>query len=185
MDRSQDYDTTNTTPSGGSTNFPAENNTSCPVSLVTPLSFNWSDLSTAVDAMQPNGSTNQTIGFSWGWQALTEGDPLNAPASDNLTSQVVILLSDGLNTQNRWHGDGSTTDPTVDARETIACTNAKTAGVIVYTLFVDIGGTSGNSAPLLNCASDAGKYFDLTTSGEIVTAFNQIGTELANLHLSQ
>jgi len=185
MDRTQNYDTTNTTPASPSTSFPAENNAYCPPATVGALSYNWNSLSTAVDAMTPNGSTNQTIGLAWGWQALTAGAPLDAPSFDNLTSQVIILLSDGLNTQNRWHGDGSTQDSTVDAREGIACTNAKNAGVIIYTLFVDLGGTSGNSAPLLNCASDADKYFDLTTSGAIVTAFNQIGTELANLHLAQ
>jgi len=36
-----------------------------------------------------------------------------------------------------------------------------------------------------NCASDAANIFDLTTSGQIVNAFAQIGTELANLHLAQ
>jgi Flp pilus assembly protein TadG len=185
MDRSKDYDTTNTTPSGTATNFPAENAQSCPPATVGALSFNWSDLSTAVDQMSPNGSTNQTIGFVWGWQALTEGLPLNAQPSDNLTSQVIIILSDGLNTQNRYGGDGSNQSTQVNDRETLACANAKAAGVIVYTLFVDLGGTSGNSAPLQTCATDAGKYFDLTTSGQIVSAFNQIGTELANLHLAR
>jgi hypothetical protein len=110
---------------------------------------------------------------------------MHASAADNSTSQVIIILSDGLNTQNRWNGDGSNQNSNVDNREALACANAKAAGVIVYTLFVDLKGTNGNSAPLQNCASDSGKYFDLTTSDQIVTAFNQIGTELANLHLSQ
>lgn len=186
MDRDQNNDVDNTTPNAGTpaTLFPAENNSSCPPATVSQMSFNWNNLNNAVDAMTPNGSTNQTIGFIWGWQALTQGVPMNAPASDPLTSQVIIILSDGLNTQNRWGGDGSNQSQQVDNREAIACNNAKAAGVIIYTLFLDLGGTSGNSAPLQNCASDASKYFDLTTSGQVISAFNQIGTELANLHLS-
>ena len=30
----------------------------------------------------PNGGTNQPIGLAWGWQSLTQGAPLNAPAED-------------------------------------------------------------------------------------------------------
>jgi hypothetical protein len=187
MDRDQNYDTQNTTPSAGNapTLFPAENALSCPPGTVRGLGYDWAALGAAVDAMAPQGSTNQTIGFVWGWQALSQGAPLNAPSYDDETTQVIIILSDGLNTQNRFGGNGSTQSPQVDDREAIACGNAKATGIIVYTLFVDLGGTSGNSAPLENCASDPSKYFHLTTSGETVTAFNQIGTELANLHLSQ
>jgi Flp pilus assembly protein TadG len=187
MDRAQNYDTTNTTPTTGTpaTLFPAENNAYCPPGTVEQLGFDWTALNNAVDAMTANGSTNQTIGFVWGWQALTQGAPLNAPAADSVTQNVIILLSDGLNTQDRWYGNGFAQNANVDMREETACDNAKAAGVIIYTLFVDLNGTSGNSAPLQYCASDSNKYFDLTTSGQIVTAFNTIGTQLANLHLSK
>jgi hypothetical protein len=63
----------------------------------------------------------------------------------------------------------------------LACANAKTANVMIYTVLV----MSGNSSVLQSCASDPTKYFELTTAGQIVTAFNTIGTELANLHLSR
>jgi hypothetical protein len=52
---------------------------------------------------------------------------------------------------------------------------------MIYTVLV----MSGNSTVLQACATDPTKYFELTTAGQIVTAFNQIGTELANLHLSR
>jgi hypothetical protein len=38
---------------------------------------------------------------------------------------------------------------------------------------------------LQNCASDAGKYFDLTTSGQIISTFNAIGQQITNLRVSQ
>jgi len=186
MDRTQPNDTMNrvSDPANPATLFPAENSASCPIAAATGLSSDWSALNNAVNGMAANGSTNQAIGLVWGWQALTQGAPMNASATDNDTTKVIILLSDGLNTQDRWYGDGSNQNSNVDNREALACANAKAAGVVIYTLFVDLGGTSGNSAPLLNCATDSSKYFNLTTSGRIVSAFNQIGTELANLHLA-
>jgi len=130
--------------------------------------------------MTPNGSTNQTIGLAWGWQALTTGSPLDAPAPDPLAQNVIVLLSDGLNTQDRWYGNGVNSNANVDARMALACANAKTAGVRIYTVLV----MAGNSSVLKSCATDNSKYFELTTAGQIVTAFTSIGTELANLHLS-
>ena len=60
------------------------------------------------------------------------------------------------------------------------CTNAKAAGVVIYTIFVDLNGTQGNSTVLQNCATDSSKYFDLTTSSSIITTFNQIAQEITS-----
>ncbi|HEY4264444.1 MAG TPA: pilus assembly protein TadG-related protein [Micropepsaceae bacterium] len=183
MDRAQNYDTNNSTPvvATPATLFPAENNLYCPPVALNALSYDWASLGSKVDAMTPNGSTNQTIGLAWGFQALTSTNPLNAPAQDPTIQNVIVLLSDGLNTQNRFAGDGSNQSSAVDARMALACTNAKAAGVRIYTVLV----MSGNSSILQNCATDSKKYFSLNTAGQIVTAFNTIGTELANLHLSR
>ncbi len=185
MDRTQNYDVDNTTPSGSSTNFPAENAQSCVPSVLGTLSYDWTALQNQAAAMSAGGSTNQTIGLVWGWQAFTSGNPLNAGALPANTTEVIILLSDGLNTQDRWYGDGSNQSTSVDDRMTTACGNARTAGIQIYTVFVDLNGTTGNSTVLQNCATDINHYFDLTTSGEIVTTFNQIGQTLANLHIAQ
>lgn len=180
MDRSQSYDTQNDVASGGLTNFPAENASSCPPAQIAPLSYDWTALGNEVDSMTPNGNTNQTIGLAWGWQSLTDGDPMNAGTLPPLTQRVIILLSDGVNTQNRWTQSQSS----IDAREELACDNAKAQGVTIYTVFVDLNGTSGSSAALEYCASDPTKYFDLTTSGQIVTAFNTIGQQITNLRVA-
>ncbi len=42
----------------------------------------------------------------------------------------------------------------VDARMAATCVNAKAAGITIYTVFVDINGTQGNSSVLQNCATD-------------------------------
>ena len=181
-----DYDTNLTSPNTGIANslFPAENDQSCPVASITTLTYDWTALSDAVDAMQPNGGTNQTIGLAHGMQVLTQGDPYNPPTLPNNTTRYIILLSDGLNTLDRWYGNGSAQSSSVDTRMAAACSNAKAAGFIIYTVFVDLGGTQGNSTVLQNCASDSSKYYDLTTSGSIVTTFNQIAQQITNLRVA-
>eukprot|EP01035_Chromulina_nebulosa_P049343 gene49343-67017_t len=124
-DRTQSYDTLNTAPNQANvaTLFPAEEyfengqhycktgNTPY-MQPVVPLSYNWTALNAAIDAMQPTGSTNQPIGLAWAWQSLSQVAPIKAPPENGGTtySKVIVLLSDGLNTADRWpaYGDGST-----------------------------------------------------------------------------
>lgn len=183
-DRDQNYDTTNTAPTTGAL-FPAEQYNACPVALV-PLSYDWTALGKEIDAMTPNGGTNQAIGLAWGWQSLTQTSPLNAPSEDpNYTYQhIVIILSDGLNTQDRWYGDGMNTSTQVDARQTLTCTNIKNAGITLYTIQVNTDG-SPTSTLLQGCASDSSKFFLLTSANQIVSTFSAIGTNLSKLRISK
>lgn len=186
MDRAQDYDISNTVASGISTDFPPENAQSCvPSVMMGTLSYDWTALTNEVNAMTAGGSTNQPIGLAWGWQSQTDGAPFNAGTVPNNTSQYIILLSDGLNTQDRWYGDGSNQSSQVDDRMSRLCTNAKAAGITIYTIYVDLNGTQGNSTVLQNCASDSSKYFDLTTSGGIITTLNNIAQQITQLRVSQ
>jgi len=186
-DRTQNYDTTNTTPSTGTpaTLMVAENAPSCAATAILPLGYNWTALNNEIDAMSASGSTNQTIGLVWGWHALSQGTPLSPPSLPEHTQRFIILLSDGLNTQDRWYGNGYDQSTQVDARMAIACANAKADGITIYAVFVDLNGTQGNSDVLESCATDASKYFDLTTSGSIITTFNAIGQQITNLRVSQ
>jgi Flp pilus assembly protein TadG len=204
MDRDQNYDANNTTPAGNgppSTLFQAAPTklfsnsnwdlTQCTnqqqvmplVDILNTTSYN--ALKAAVNAMVAAGATNQTVGLAWAWQTLTTGAPMNAGTLPTDTHEVIILLSDGLNTQDRWTGDGSNQDAGTDARMALACTNVKAAGITVYAVFVDLNGTQGNSTVLQNCASDSSKYFDLTSSADIITAFNQIGTQITQLRVAR
>jgi Flp pilus assembly protein TadG len=194
MDRGNDagpdtyynYDAMNSAPVSGraSSKFAAEQYSACPQSLI-GLSYDWNSLNSKVDAMLANGSTNQTIGLVWGWHALSQGDPMNAPALPEDTSRYIIILSDGLNTQDRWYGGGSSQSPQVDARMALVCSNAKAAGIVVYAVYVDINGAQGNSGVLQSCATDPSKYFDLKSAGQISATFAAIGQEITNLRVSQ
>ena len=95
-------------------------------------------------------------------------------------SEVIILMSDGLNTQNRY----STSQPAIDQRELLTCTNAKNAGITIYTVQVNTGGDP-TQAVMKNCASSADKFVEIKQANQLVTAFTSIGTALSNLRISQ
>jgi hypothetical protein len=112
--------------------------------------------------------------------------PFTIPAMDSnyKYQQVIILLTDGLNTQDRWY----TTQSSIDTRQQKTCDNFKAASTdtiknVIYAVQVNTGGDP-TSTLLQNCASDSSKFFLLTSSQEIVTTFNQIGNALSNLRLA-
>ena len=196
-DRDQDYDTKNTEPSSsnaptmvvaeeytsGSTNY-CKTGSSSYVQPIVPLSSNWSTLKTAIDNLEPTGNTNQGIGLAWGWLTLGVGvAPFNAPSKDtaNYTyKDAIVILSDGLNTQNRWYSNASD----IDARQKILCANAKASpySVVIYTVQVDTG-NDGESAVLKECASGTDKFYRITDPSKTLTVFNSIGQSLARLRV--
>jgi Flp pilus assembly protein TadG len=195
-DRDQNYDTTNTPPAAGNqpTLFPAEQYgfsffgffwDTCPVPLMA-LSYDWTALNAKIDAMQPNGFTNQAIGLQWGFQTLTSA-PFTIPTKDSnyQYQEVVVLFTDGLNTSDRWYPYGNpTSEASIDARQSITCTNVKAAGITIYAVQITTEGDP-QSALLRSCASDPGKFFYLTSATDIITIFNQIGTNLSQLRISR
>jgi hypothetical protein len=186
-----DYDQKVTAPGTASAStFAAEQYGYCTVDMMA-LSYNWSAMNSRVDSMSAVGATNQPIGLVWGWQSLVGGGPLTAPALDSgyTYNQVIILLSDGLNTQDRWYGNGSLTSTAVDKRMydtdgTGTCANIKAAGITLYTIQVNTGGDP-TSTLLQNCASSPDKFFILTSANQIVTTFAQIGTNLSKLRIAR
>src|SRR5262249_9734300 len=135
-------------------------------------------LTAKVDAMQASGNTNITIGLVWGWHALTASLPFAqaaAPAPD--LDKVIILLTDGDNTQNRW----TQTTSTIDARTKAACDNVKAASIKIYTVRV----IDGNAGLLKSCASNASMYYDVQQSDQLYGVFSSIAQKLANLRLSK
>jgi hypothetical protein len=166
--------------------FPAEQYNNCPVAMM-GLNYDWTAMSNLVDSMTPNGNTNQPIGLVWGWQSLVGGGPLTAPltSSDYTYQKIIILLSDGLNTQDRWYSNQTSIDNRMLASDSSGtCANIKAAGITIYTIQVNTGGDP-TSTLLQNCASDTNKFWMLTSSGQIAMTFQQIGTNLTQLRVAQ
>jgi len=200
-DRNQSFDVESTAPSFTSTNVsktnisgalesyssattPATSNgfqpfqySTCPATLLR-LSSNWTALNDKIDELQPNGNTNVTIGLSWAFHALTAGDPLNTasvPTGD--LDKVIILLTDGDNTQNRW----TTTQADIDLRTQQACANVKKAGIKLYTVRV----IDGNASLLQQCATRSDMYYNVQNASQLNAVFSAIAQNLANLRIAK
>jgi Flp pilus assembly protein TadG len=192
---SNNYDTNVTAPgSSNSSKFSAEQYGSCPQAVL-PLSNTWTTMTTLVNNMSPDGNTNQAIGLAHGWMSLVGGGPYPTPPAidPNYTyQQVIILLTDGLNTQDRWYTDQNS----IDTRQQMTCDNINAGNITLYTIQVNTGGDPVSNL-LKNCAGtapapsvlrkypDPDKNFMVTSSSGIGTVFNQIGTNLSKLRIAK
>jgi nitric oxide reductase activation protein len=114
----------------------------------------------------------------WAWHALTKDLPLpqgSDPSPDK--DKVIILLTDGDNTQNRW----STSSSAIDARTALACQNAKAANIKVYTVRV----IDGDATLLRNCATKPNMYYDVSQASQLNGVFTSIAQNLANLRIAK
>ena len=188
MDRDPDYDVSSTSPSSAVTGSmaPAEYYTDCPVSMMGMTSVKQSkqSLIDKVEAMYPKGNTNQAIGLAWAWLTHATSGPFPAPAKDsNYTYvDVIILLTDGLNTQNRW----TSSQTTIDNRQSTVCTNVKAAGMKIFAVQVATDGDP-QSSMLKNCTSEPSNpnYFSyITQASQMTVKFQNIFKELAKLRVA-
>jgi Flp pilus assembly protein TadG len=203
-DRTPPYNTQNTAPTAGNapTLFPADEyyensqyycktGNNPPLQKLMPLSYDWTAIKATINAMQPTGGTNQPIGISWAWQSLQQTLPLNAPAEDsNYTyKKALIVLSDGLNTEDRWPADGNGSQQfggAIDTVQATLCKAIKDSGVVVYAIQLNTGSPGDpTSTALQNCASGADKFFLVKDASKTLSVFNSIGTSLAKLRVAK
>jgi len=176
-DRDQNADTLNTaTGSGAATNYRAHQPQNCPTSMM-PLSTDWTALNAKIDAMTPVGNTNVTIGLQMAWQSVSPVAPYTAPAPSPDLDKVIILLTDGDNTQNRW----SSTQSVIDARTDKVCTNAKADNIKIYTIRV----IDGNASLLKSCATKPDMYYEVSQASQLNSVFTTIAQNLANLRIAK
>jgi Flp pilus assembly protein TadG len=177
-DRDQDYDISNTTPSTSiqATQFVAHQYTSCPVTMM-PLSFDWTALNAKIDSLNPAGNTNVTIGLALAFQTLTASTPFNAAVASADLDKVIILLTDGDNTQNRW----TSIQADIDARTAKACAAVKAANIKLYTVRV----IDGNATLLQACATKPDMYYNVQNAAQLNAVFTTIAQSLANLRIAK
>jgi Flp pilus assembly protein TadG len=175
-DRDQPNDVRDAAPSGAATLFPAAQCGSLAKTL--PLTEDWDALNAMVDTMTPSGMTNVTIGMAWGWHALTQREPFSqAQQVKPDVDKVMILLTDGQNTQNRL----STVASQIDARTGTVCDNIKKANIKLYTVRV----IEGNAPLLQGCATADNMFFDVQAASELKSVFASIAASLSGARLAK
>jgi Flp pilus assembly protein TadG len=177
-DRDQNNDVTNTPtlPGAPATLFRAHQAANCPVPMM-PLSADWNALNARIDQMTPTGNTNVTVGLAWGFQLLSPVEPFNAPVPAPDLDKVIIILTDGENTQNRW----SSTASVIDARTSKACDNIKAANIKLYTVRV----IDGDVTLLKGCATKPTMYYEVSQAAQLNSVFGSIAQNLANLRITK
>ena len=91
--------------------------------------------------------------------------------------KVMILLTDGLNTANRF-----TTNPTqIDNRTAAVCDNIKKAKIKLYTVRV----IEGNLDLLRGCASASNMFYDVQMASQLKDVFTSIAASLSGARLSK
>jgi len=175
-DRDQPNDVKDAAPGSSATNFPVADCGSLAKTL--PLTTDWTALESTVDSMTPSGMTNVTIGMAWGWHALTASEPLTQGGAVRPDiDKVMILLTDGLNTANRF-----TNNPAqIDNRTAAVCDNIKKAKIKLYTVRV----IEGNLDLLQGCASATNMFYDVQMASQLKDVFASIAASLSSARLSK
>ncbi len=181
IDRDQPYDTGDTPPTIATpkTLYPAVKCKTGSLAAMRPLTTDFNALRTTIAAMQPAGYTNVSIGVAWGLASLSQSDPLVEAQAFGTKSldKIMIVLTDGTNTQNRF----TTNTSLIDDRTRLACNEVKKNNIKVYTIRV----IDGNANLLRDCASSSNMYYDVKDAAQLNPVFQAIAGEIASIRLTQ
>ncbi len=185
-------------------------NKGCPDPLQ-PLTTNHGKVTSAIADMTywPSSGTIISEGLMWGWRVLSPGAPFTEgrPYDDNV-SKVMVLMTDGNNELISNDSDGPTVSDYsaygyikgghfpanvgtiwdgrdyLNNRMTQACTNAKAAGITIYTVAFHVN--SSNTRSLLeSCATSARHYYKAESTTDLANAFDKIGKDITELRLTK
>ncbi len=185
LDRLQPYDTQSDAAVSSNVDTLYTRAYSCSASLqpVVGLTEDFDSVRTAVKAMKPSGTTNISIGVQWGMEALTSAAPLVGANADTHTKKIMIVLTDGDNTADRWYDASGTSE--IDKRTELSCKNAKAmknadgSSLELYTIRV----IDGNETLLKNCATDEGHYYSVKNANELSAVFQDIAERVKRLRI--
>lgn len=159
------------------------------LSYATGLTNQHATIKTKVNGMASAGWTNITIGVAWGMEALSQNPPLTGARGAKAARKIMVLMTDGENTQNRWtnvyvkSGSNWVVDPAkltaINDRTKLACDNAKAQGVEIYTINL----VDGDSSLLSYCADSNAQALNAVRGG-LEKAFKSIATQIKRTYLA-
>ena len=177
---------------------------------IVPLTSTKSTITTAINGMVAKGYTNIHEGLMWGWRVLSPGAPFTGGAAytDPKTRKYIVLMTDGENTINgtgsysknhsdysaygyaikdrlgTTSGSSSTLEDAMDDRLEEACTNAKAAGITIYTVAFQVRSQSTKDM-LVSCATSSSMAYQPSSTSDLVPVFQAIAQQLGALRISQ
>lgn len=139
------------------------------------------------------GNTYIPAGLFWGLAALSPGEPFTEARDygekiDGVPIQkVMVLMTDGANTRSpNYVADNHTNNDVALANQRTAelCTNIKGKGIKIYTVAFEVMDPTIKDI-LRDCATAPSNFFDAEDSGELQTAFENIGANLSPLRIAR
>ncbi|HUR43597.1 MAG TPA: VWA domain-containing protein, partial [Aestuariivirga sp.] len=190
QDRQDPYNLTDATPTSANAskwnqpNSPAHASDGCgpyvPNGLiVTPLTNNFAAIDAQLNAMKPYAWTHIALGAEFGFHLLSPNEPFTEGVaySDTTTRKIMVLLTDGKQTEPAF-GSGGRTVAQGEKNLELICENAKSASITVMTIAYNIDDATTVDR-LRNCTSDPAKDFYSVEDGEnIATAFDAVKQQI-------
>ena len=166
----------------------------CPGEMV-PLTDDYRDLKSEINAMSTIDNTHLPTGLIWGQRILTPGEPFNnAPVpGEPEKRKVMVLMTDGINTteirqnafsQDQWRAppyiaslDSDEVAVEANAATARMCQNVKDDGIDIYTIAFQV--TDATTKTLLrNCASSPNQGLTADSNESLVAEFERIANLL-------
>ena len=164
------------------------------------------DLVQAIDAMDSNGFTDQSIGLEWSMHSLTPWEPLDQGGEFEDTQKILVFMTDGYNeTRNKndykesymsfqyprddiWNEyvaqpSGTQINYEINEATKKYCDKIKERGVKIYYIYF---GTPNTDATAIknHCASTPEAAIEATNGAELEAAFEKIGDDIGKLRLT-
>jgi len=178
----------------------------CDAKPILPLTTNKASVVTMVQGLIAKGGTNILEGLMWGWRVLSPEEPFTEGRAydDPENAKYLVLMTDGENwhqamsnhNKSSYHSFGyavkgrlgTTYTNTalvnqMNAKTLAACTNAKAAGIKVYTVAFRLD-DAATLAMLASCASGGAYAYKASNGAALMHAFESIGREIAKLRVA-
>ncbi|MDD9899593.1 MAG: VWA domain-containing protein [Alphaproteobacteria bacterium] len=164
-------------------------NRDCPTTSVVPLTNSQSTLLNAISGLSTGGYTYTNVGAAWGYHLITPTEPFTegVPLDDDEWSRTIIIMTDGdNNTNNTYSAYGSNpglNDSDLDDKLVDVCTNIKNDNIQIYTITFGSGVGSSTQNLMRECASEDTKYYHSSSGDDLEDAFENIASQLSQLHI--
>lgn len=149
------------------------------------LTSDWWDIYDKIVTMTVGGETYIPAGLLWGWRSLSSRPPFADGSSNPDVKKFMVVMTDGQNTLTPsypYHVGGTAT--TANALTAQTCQNIKNDGISIFTVALSVTDPD-IKAILRNCASTPTQFYDAADTLALASSFQQIGTQLTAVRLTQ
>jgi Flp pilus assembly protein TadG len=183
-------------------------NLGCTTAPVLPLTSTKGDIEAAIDSMVASGNTNIPEGLMWGWRLLSPEAPYTEgrAAGEGDNNKIIVLMTDGENNLGGGYSNqnlsrytafgyaakgriGTTYTQTgfrnqLNTKLETACTNAKAAGMKIYTIAFRLESDATTTSLLAACSSGTEFAFKASDGSGLKSAFKAIGRQITQLRVA-